>query len=62
MQHKRLATGLLAAFAAIAKADDASDVTQLTGATFDEFVKGNGLVLAECKTKPNFTVCRLAVG
>lgn len=49
MQHKRLAYGLLAAFAAVAKADDASDVAQLTKDTFDDFVKGNDLVLAECK-------------
>jgi len=45
MQHKTLAAGLLAAFAAVARAD--SDVTQLTQDTFDDFIKGNDLVLAE---------------
>lgn len=49
MQHKRLAAGLLAAFAAVARADGESDVTQLTQATFKDFVETNGLVLAECK-------------
>lgn len=49
MQHKRLAAGLLAAFAAFAKAEGESDVAQLTKDTFDDFVKGNELVLAECK-------------
>jgi hypothetical protein len=50
MQHKTLAAGLLAAFAAVARAD--SDVTQLTQDTFDDFIKGNDLVLAECKLTP----------
>merc|ERR1712000_269022 len=47
MQHKRLAAGLLAAFAAFATAEGESDVAQLTKDTFDDFVKGNELVLAE---------------
>lgn len=60
MQHKRLAAGLLAAFAAFVKADGDSDVTQLTQATFDDFVKTNGLVLAECKM-PNSRSPPLAI-
>jgi protein disulfide-isomerase A1 len=47
MHHKGLTYGLLAALAAVASAEADSDVTQLTGATFDDFVKGNELVLAE---------------
>lgn len=47
MQQKRLAAGLLAAFAAFANAE--SDVTQLTEKTFEEFIKANDLVLAECE-------------
>jgi hypothetical protein len=47
MQQKRLAAGLVAAFAAYVQAD--SDVTQLTKDTFADFVKANDLVLAECK-------------
>jgi protein disulfide-isomerase A1 len=45
MQHKHLAAGLMAAFAAVVSAD--SDVAQLTEATFGEFVGENNLVLAE---------------
>lgn len=51
MQHKRIAFGLLAAFASLASADD-SDVHQLTEKTFKDFVKANPLVLAECKFLP----------
>jgi hypothetical protein len=40
------ALALSAAFAAVASA---SDVEVLTKDTFPEFVKGNDLVLAECK-------------
>jgi protein disulfide-isomerase A1 len=48
MQQKRLALGLLAALAGLVSADDAaSNVTQLTQETFDEFIKSNQLVLAE---------------
>jgi protein disulfide-isomerase A1 len=47
MHHKRITCGLMAALAAFASAADASDVEQLTKATFDDFIKGNGLVLAE---------------
>lgn len=49
--HKaqKFALGLLAA-AAVATA---SDVVQLKKDTFDDFVKANDLVLAECK--PHFT-------
>ena len=39
--------GLLAA--AGVSAADASDVTQLNKDTFSDFIKGNDLVLAECK-------------
>ncbi|KAH0595320.1 hypothetical protein MHUMG1_07070 [Metarhizium humberi] len=46
MQHKRIAFGLLAAFASLASAED-SDVHQLTEKTFKDFVKANPLVLAE---------------
>lgn len=48
--HKlhRIALGLLAA-AAVATA---SDVVQLKKDTFDEFIKSNDLVLAECKSRP----------
>lgn len=42
----KLALGLLAA-AAVATA---SDVTQLKKDTFDDFIKTNDLVLAECET------------
>ena len=58
MQHKTLAAGLLAAFAAVARAE--SDVTQLTQDTFDDFVKANDLVLAECKLRsrcPSLSSC-----
>jgi protein disulfide-isomerase A1 len=47
MHSKGLAFGLMAALAGLVSADDASDVTQLTGETFAEFVKTNDLVLAE---------------
>lgn len=47
MHQKSLTFGLLAALAACVSADDKSDVTQLTQATFDDFVKSNDLVLAE---------------
>ncbi|XWW93125.1 hypothetical protein V2A60_001054 [Cordyceps javanica] len=47
MQHKRICLGLFAAFAGFVTAADDSDVTQLTGKTFDDFVKANDLVLAE---------------
>lgn len=50
MYHKRIACGFMAALAAYASAAD-SDVHQLTEATFDEFVKSNNLVLAECKSR-----------
>lgn len=48
MHCKRVAFGLLAAAAAVTAADD-SDVTQLQKSTFDDFIKGNDLVLAECE-------------
>lgn len=48
MYHKRVACGLMAAMAAFASAAD-SDVHQLTQDNFDEFVKTNNLVLAECE-------------
>ena len=48
MFFKNLAlAGLLAALVA---ADGASDVVQLKKDSFDEFVKTNDLVLAECKS------------
>ena len=47
MQQKRLALSLLAAMAGVATAE--SDVAQLTKDTFNDFVKENDLVLAECK-------------
>lgn len=47
MHHKRLACALMGALAAVASAE--SDVTQLTKDTFDDFIKSNDLVLAECK-------------
>lgn len=49
MQTKRICLSLFAAFAGLVAAADDSDVTQLTGKTFDDFVKANDLVLAECK-------------
>lgn len=54
--HKaqKFALGLLAA-AAVATA---SDVVQLKKDTFDEFVKANDLVLAECK--PHAAPSRIA--
>lgn len=48
MHHKRLACALMGAMAGVAIAE--SDVTQLTGETFNDFIKGNDLVLAECKS------------
>lgn len=42
--------GLLAASTGVHAADAASDVAQLSKDTFEEFVKGNDLVLAECKS------------
>ncbi|POR34254.1 Protein disulfide-isomerase [Tolypocladium paradoxum] len=45
MHQKRLACGVLAAFAAVAAAE--SDVASLTKDTFKDFVKSNDLVLAE---------------
>lgn len=48
MQTKRLALGLVAALAGVVAADEATDVHQLTGETFGDFVKTNDLVLAEC--------------
>lgn len=50
MYHKRIACGFMAALAAYASAAD-SDVHQLTQDTFDEFIKSNDLVLAECKSR-----------
>ncbi|KAG5973514.1 hypothetical protein E4U55_000482 [Claviceps digitariae] len=47
MHHKKIAFGLLAAFVSMASAEDASDVTQLTEKTFDEFIAANPMVLAE---------------
>ncbi|KAK7744821.1 protein disulfide-isomerase precursor [Diatrype stigma] len=44
---RRIALGLLAAAAVASAADPASDVTQLSKDTFEEFVKTNDLVLAE---------------
>ena len=46
---RSLAYSLLAAAAVASAADAASDVTQLTKDTFDDFVTSNDLVLAECK-------------
>ncbi|KYK56040.1 protein disulfide isomerase [Drechmeria coniospora] len=46
MQQKRLAAGLVAAFAAVATATE-SDVASLTKETFKDFIKSNDLVLAE---------------
>ena len=54
MQHKRICLGLFAAFAGLVNAADTSDVHQLTGKTFDDFVKANDIVLAECK----FAACK----
>ncbi|KFH44499.1 Protein disulfide-isomerase-like protein [Hapsidospora chrysogenum ATCC 11550] len=47
MQQKRLAAGLLAAFAAFTNAEGESDVASLTKDTFADFIKANDLVLAE---------------
>jgi len=47
---KNFALGLLAA-AAVATA---SDVVELKKDTFDEFVKANDIVLAECTSSPLF--------
>jgi protein disulfide-isomerase A1 len=41
--------GLLAALAAVAAAS--SDVVDLQKDTFDDFIKGNSLVLAECRLR-----------
>lgn len=46
---RRIALGLLAAAAVAYAADASSDVTQLSKKTFEDFVKSNDLVLAECK-------------
>lgn len=45
--YKKVAFSLLAVAAAVTAADT-SDVAQLTKDTFDDFVKTNDLVLAEC--------------
>ncbi len=45
---RRIALGLLAAAAVSSAADAASDVAQLNKETFEDFVKTNDLVLAEC--------------
>lgn len=50
-------SGLLAA-ATVAAAD--SDVTQLKKSTFDDFIKSNDLVLAECKHPGFSSFLRLA--
>lgn len=50
MHHKRLACALMGAMAGVAIAE--SDVTQLTGDTFNDFIKSNDLVLAECMSQP----------
>jgi protein disulfide-isomerase A1 len=48
MHQKQLALGFIAALAGLVSADDAaSNVTQLTEATFNDFIKENDLVLAE---------------
>jgi protein disulfide-isomerase A1 len=54
MHHKRLACALMGALAAVATAE--SDVTQLTKDTFDDFIKTNDLVLAECMCSLSFAV------
>lgn len=46
---KKVTFSLLAAALAVRAAEGASDVTQLTKDTFDDFVKSHDLVLAECK-------------
>ncbi|UNI15135.1 Protein disulfide-isomerase [Purpureocillium takamizusanense] len=45
MHQKRVAAGIIAAFAAVATAE--SDVASLTKDTFKDFVKANNLILAE---------------
>lgn len=54
---RRVAFGLLAA-AAVASA---SDVHQLTKDTFNDFVKDNDLVLAECESFPPAGVSALGI-
>lgn len=46
---RNICLGLLAAALGVSAADAASDVTQLNKDTFDDFVKSNDLVLAECE-------------
>jgi len=46
--HFKRAFSLLATALALAHAEG-SDVTQLTKSTFDDFIKTNDLVLAECE-------------
>jgi hypothetical protein len=46
----------MGAMAGVAIAE--SDVAQLTGETFNDFIKGNDLVLAECKS-PSIRLCVL---
>lgn len=55
MHHKKIAFGLLAALASLASAEDKSDVHELTKKTFDDFVKANPLVLAECELLACYT-------
>lgn len=50
MLCKRVAFALLAAAAAVAASDE-SDVTQLKRDTFEDFMKTNDLVLAECTSQ-----------
>lgn len=47
----------MGAMAAVATAE--SDVTQLTGETFNDFIKANDLVLAECMS-PSTRLCSAA--
>lgn len=51
---KSAVAGLLAA-AAIASA---TDVTQLTQSTFNDYVKENDIVLAECMPSNHLPLCR----
>lgn len=50
--HLKQFFGVLATTVALVAAEGDSDVAALTGETFDDFVKANELVLAECKLLP----------
>jgi protein disulfide-isomerase A1 len=54
MHPKSISFSLLALAAAVVSAEGDSDVVQLKKDTFDDFIKANDLVLAECQYRTAF--------